>query len=61
MTFLILLLENFEKEDLDLSFRCSMNPLKRIDVNVSEQVTEYAAFINYYLAVLKLEDDEYCK
>lgn len=57
MIFLMLTLENIEAEKHTISFRCPINPLKKIDVSISEQVTEYSAFINYYLAVLKLEDD----
>lgn len=57
MVFLILVFENFEKENLSLSFKCPMNLLKKIDVNISVCVGEYCAFINYYLAVLKVKDD----
>lgn len=57
LVFFVLLLESYETELKDTSFRCPMNPLHKIKVNISEQVYEYCAFVNYYLAVLKLEDD----
>lgn len=57
MIFLILVFENFKEESLPLSFKCPINPLKKIEVNISEHVEEYCAFINYYLTVLKVKDD----
>ena len=57
VVFLMLVLENFDADCCNLSFRCPMNPLKKIDTEVSEKIAEYSAFINYYLAILKLEDD----
>ena len=57
LVFFVLMLENYETALTNSSFRCPINPLRKIKVNVSEQVYEYCAFVNYYLAVLKLEDD----
>lgn len=57
IVFLILSLENFEEAIYSIKFRCPINPVKKMNANISEQVMEYSAFINYYLAVLKLEDD----
>ena len=57
MVFLALVLENFETEMTPLSFKCPTNPFKKINTSISNNVIEYCAFINYYLSVLKLEDD----
>lgn len=57
IVFLVLSLENFEEITQPVKFRCPMNPLKKINVNISEHVMKYAAFINYHLAILKLKDD----
>lgn len=57
MVFLVLVLENFKTEMSAISFRCPMNFLKKIDTDISNQIMDYCAFINYYLAELKLEDD----
>ena len=57
IVFLALSLENFEEATKPVKFRCPMNPLKKININISEYVMEYAALINYHLAILKLQDD----
>ena len=57
MVFIALILENFETEMTSLSFKCPTNPFKKINTSVSNNVIEYCAFLNYYLSVLKLEDD----
>ncbi len=58
-TFLIALLETIEKYDSNQVIRCPMNPLKKKTVNISEDVFHYCAFINYYLAAMKIRDDVY--
>lgn len=55
--FLALVLENFDAPHSNMSFRCPINLRKKINVEFSERVTEYTAFINYYLAILKQKDD----
>ncbi|MGN9020224.1 DUF5685 family protein [Lachnospiraceae bacterium HCP1S3_C3] len=57
VTFLMLVLENFDTSYSNISFRCPINLRKKVNAEFSERVTEYTAFINYYLAVLKLKDD----
>lgn len=55
--FLLLVLENYYEDNVSLSFRCPINPLNKMKSKISEQVVDYCAFVNYYLAVQKLEDD----
>ena len=57
IVFMMLCLENYEKMNCSRKFRCPLNPIKKICVEVSENVMEYCAFINYYMAIVKLEDD----
>lgn len=58
IVFLILCLENFVAHFHTINFRCPLNPLNRKTATVSPEIMEYGAFVNYYLALLKLDDDE---
>lgn len=55
--FLMLSLENYERIMKTIQFRYPLNLLKKINISISDSVAEYCAFINYYMVVLKLEDD----
>lgn len=57
ITFLIAVLETIEEYDSKQMIRCPINPLKKKIVNVSDDVFHYCAFINYYLATMKVRDD----
>mgnify|MGYP004513338285 CR=1 FL=1 len=57
ITFLVLLLNGFKEDQKNYDFRCPLNPFKHRTVNVSESTLHYAAFINYYLVYLKVNDD----
>ena len=57
MVFLMLCLENFENDMQREKIRCPLNPIKKIHADVSENVIRYCAFMNYYLTIIKLEDD----
>lgn len=58
LTFLITVLETVEKYDVHKKIHCPISPLKKASVNISEDILQYCAFINYYLAVVKIRDDE---
>lgn len=57
-TFLLLLLDAISEEDSYevYSFRCPVNPLKKLVLRISDTALEYTSFINYHLAVLKAYD-----
>lgn len=38
------------------SFRCPMNPLRKHKVSINNEALEYASFVNYHLALLKVYD-----
>lgn len=57
ITFLVALLNGFCDDQESSSFRCPLNPLKRKKVMVSQSALHYAAFINYFMVYLKVDDD----
>lgn len=58
ITFLTLCLDGLEKEQGEAAiFRCPFNPFRKMSCIVSKQAIEYSAFINYYLAIQKINDD----
>ncbi len=57
-TFLYIFLSSLYPniEDSEQTFRCPLNPLKKQTTKRFSQGLEYASFINYHLALLKIED-----
>lgn len=66
IVFLYIFLESVcrveDKEQIKI--RCSINPLRKIDISINKDLIEYVSFINYYLMLVKLKDnynDEHLK
>lgn len=57
ITFLLTVLNALDMKKKRLNFRCPLNPFMKIEADISEKALDYAAFINYYLIYLKVEDD----
>lgn len=57
ITFLLMILNGLSDDEETRIFRCPINPFKKKTVYVSENAVRYSAFINYFLAYLKIEDD----
>ena len=45
-----------EKNTEEEAFRCPINPAKKHQANINKAALEYASFINYHLALLKVYD-----
>lgn len=60
-TFLYVFLKGVSPEgpSQECNFRCSVNPMKKITTEISDDALEYASFVNYHLAVLKAYDGCY--
>ncbi len=57
--FLYIFLDSISQNESDktISFRCHANPVKKVSADVNPKALEYASFINYYLALLKVKDN----
>lgn len=58
VTFLLVFLDNkYDNPKKHREFRCPYNLLRKIRVEINNDVIEYSAFINYWLVTEKLLDD----
>lgn len=57
--FLYIFLESLVLQDKyeKIEFRCSMNPVIKVNEEVNKELLEYVSFVNYYLTMLKLKDN----
>ena len=57
--FLYLFLDGLSADDCkeNIEFRCFVNPGRKIKNQINRDALEYASFINYLLAVLKIKDN----
>lgn len=53
--FLMSIFENERMEDQEIL--CPGNPFRRVKASICNPALDYAAFVNYHLAVLKFEDE----